>query len=168
VSDGIIAAGYDEAALDILKKKKGGKYTVLQACSCTFNLRECCCLTSEPVASSQMDPNYSPPPVERREVYGLTLTQQRNSAVISKDMFANVVSSNKALTDGAIRDLLVATITLKYTQSNSVAYAKNGQVGRVISCAPRDVLSFSEMPLVDYRCWGRSAVAHTLHSSCWR
>ncbi|ORZ31736.1 5-aminoimidazole-4-carboxamide ribonucleotide formyltransferase/IMP cyclohydrolase, isoform CRA_a [Catenaria anguillulae PL171] len=105
VSDGVIAASYSPAALDILKAKKGGKYCVLQ-----------------------MDPNYEPAPVETRQVYGLHLQQQRNNVAITKALFSNLVSANKDLTDAATRDLLVATITLKYTQSNSVCFAKNGMV----------------------------------------
>ncbi|KAJ2722725.1 bifunctional phosphoribosylaminoimidazolecarboxamide formyltransferase/IMP cyclohydrolase [Coemansia sp. Benny D115] len=105
VSDGVIAPGYEPAALEILRKKKGGKYCVLQ-----------------------MDAAYEPPSVETRQVYGLSLQQLRNNASIGADLFANVVSQNKALTEDAQRDLVVATIALKYTQSNSVCYAKNGMV----------------------------------------
>ncbi|KAJ3104223.1 bifunctional phosphoribosylaminoimidazolecarboxamide formyltransferase/IMP cyclohydrolase [Phlyctochytrium bullatum] len=106
VSDGVVAPGYTAEALEILKKKKGGKYTVLQ-----------------------MDPAYEPAAVERRQVYGLTLVQKRNDAVISKELFSNVVTSKvKALTEEQLRDLVVATIALKYTQSNSVCYAKDGMV----------------------------------------
>ncbi|XP_045483712.1 bifunctional purine biosynthesis protein ATIC [Harmonia axyridis] len=105
VSDGVIAPGYTTEALEILKKKKNGGYCVLQIC-----------------------PNYEPDPIERKILFGLTLEQQRNNVIIDKNLFANIVTSNKTLPDSAIRDLIVATIALKYTQSNSVCYAKNGQV----------------------------------------
>ncbi|XP_017768149.1 PREDICTED: bifunctional purine biosynthesis protein PURH [Nicrophorus vespilloides] len=105
VSDGIIAPGYTPEALELLKKKKGGGYCVLQ-----------------------MDPEYEPETTERKVLFGLTLEQKRNDAVIDGNLFANVVSARKDLPDAAVRDLIVATIALKYTQSNSVCYAKNGQV----------------------------------------
>ncbi|KAK4337209.1 hypothetical protein RND71_043308 [Anisodus tanguticus] len=106
VSDGIIAPGYQPEALDILKKKKGGNYCVLR-----FNVHE-----------------YKPESIETRQIFGLTLEQNRNDIKIDSDTFKNLVTKNKNLSQEAIRDLLVATITLKYTQSNSVCYAKNGQV----------------------------------------
>jgi len=105
VSDGIIAPGYAPEALEILKKKKNGNYCVLQ-----------------------IDPNYVPDPIERKVLFGLTMEQQRNDAVINKELFTNVVTKNKSLPESAVRDLIVATIALKYTQSNSVCYAKDGQV----------------------------------------
>ncbi|KAM0522279.1 hypothetical protein ACHAPE_001867 [Trichoderma viride] len=107
VSDGVIAPGYEDAALEILKKKKGGKYLVLQ-----------------------IDPEYTPGPVETRTVYGVTLQQHRNDAEISPKTFTTIITPKDAgaLPDNAARDLTVATITLKYTQSNSVCYAVNGQV----------------------------------------
>ena len=106
VSDGIIAPGYSEEALKILKKKKNGAYCILQ-----------------------IDPNYVPSQMERRVLFGLTLEQKRNNAVIDKNTFSNVVTKNlTTLSDSAMRDLIVATIALKYTQSNSVCYAKDGQV----------------------------------------
>lgn len=105
VSDGVVAAGFTPEALEILKKKKEGKYCVLQ-----------------------MDVSYVPTSLETRQVFGLHLQQGRNDHLISKDLFSNIVSENKTLTDANIRDLLVATIALKYTQSNSVCYAKDGQV----------------------------------------
>jgi len=105
VSDGVIAPGYEPEALEILKKKKSGKYTILQ-----------------------IDPEYEPPEIETRQVYGVYLQQKRNNARIDADMFSNVVSKNKNLPESAIRDLIVATIALKYTQSNSVCYAKDGMV----------------------------------------
>ncbi|KAG0228457.1 hypothetical protein BGW42_002203 [Actinomortierella wolfii] len=105
VSDGIIAPGYDADALEVLRKKKDGKYCVLQ-----------------------MDPNYEPSEIESRTVYGLTLQQKRNDAKIDASLFQNLVTKNKNLPESAIRDLIVATIALKYTQSNSVCYAKNGMV----------------------------------------
>ncbi|KAJ3018043.1 bifunctional phosphoribosylaminoimidazolecarboxamide formyltransferase/IMP cyclohydrolase [Thoreauomyces humboldtii] len=106
VSDGIIAPGYTPAALAVLQKKKGGKYTVLQ-----------------------IDPAYEPAESETRQVYGLHLQQKRNNLLITKDVFKNVVTKKvTTIDDATIRDLIVATIALKYTQSNSVCYAKNGQV----------------------------------------
>ncbi|EGD93836.1 5-aminoimidazole-4-carboxamide ribonucleotide formyltransferase/IMP cyclohydrolase [Trichophyton tonsurans CBS 112818] len=108
VSDGVIAAGYSPEALEILSKKKGGKYLVLQ-----------------------MDENYTPPDEETRSVYGVQLSQRRNDANISpKTTFNKIVTPKdmSSLPEGALRDLTVATIALKYTQSNSVCYAVNGQV----------------------------------------
>ncbi|KAI9299266.1 AICARFT/IMPCHase bienzyme [Neoconidiobolus thromboides FSU 785] len=105
VSDGIIAPGYSSEALEILAKKKGGKYTVLE-----------------------MDPNYEPSSIETRQVYGLYLQQQRNDKLITKDLFNNIVTQNKEIPEQAVIDMLVATITAKYIQSNSVCYAKNGMV----------------------------------------
>uniref|UniRef100_A0A6M2DQY9 Bifunctional purine biosynthesis protein ATIC n=1 Tax=Xenopsylla cheopis TaxID=163159 RepID=A0A6M2DQY9_XENCH len=105
VSDGIIAPGYTQEALDILKKKKNGLYCVLQ-----------------------IDADYEPKEIERKTLFGLTMEQKRNDAVIDKALFSNIVTSGAKLTDGAVRDLIVATIALKYTQSNSVCYAKDGQV----------------------------------------
>jgi phosphoribosylaminoimidazolecarboxamide formyltransferase/IMP cyclohydrolase len=105
VSDGVIAPGYEPEALEILKKKKGGKYCVLQ-----------------------IDPNYNPDSVETRQVYGISLSQKRNDAVINESSFREIVSANKAITKQALIDLTVATIALKYTQSNSVCYAKDGMV----------------------------------------
>ncbi|KAK7532105.1 bifunctional purine biosynthesis protein Ade16 [Phyllosticta citribraziliensis] len=110
VSDGIIAPGYVPEALEILKAKKGGKYLVLQ-----------------------MDPEFEPATMEQRTVYGISLTQHRNDARISPATFSNVIvpqaaSPSTALPESALRDLTVATIALKYTQSNSVCYALNGQV----------------------------------------
>ncbi|ORY74998.1 cytidine deaminase-like protein [Leucosporidium creatinivorum] len=103
VSDGIIAPGYEPEALEILKKKKGGKYCVLQ-----------------------MDTQYQPALIESRQVYGITLEQRRNDAKISKETFTNIVSKNKDLSASATTDLIVATTALKYTQSNSVCFAYNG------------------------------------------
>ncbi len=105
VSDGVIAPGYTEEALAILKTKKKGNYNVLQ-----------------------MDENYRPNPVERKQVFGITFEQGRNEIVIDDTAVSNIVTKNKDLPDSAKRDLIIALITLKYTQSNSVAYAKNGQV----------------------------------------
>lgn len=105
VSDGIIAPGFEPEALEILRKKKGGKYCVLQ-----------------------VDPNYIPDSLETRQVYGVSLQQKRNDAIINKSSFREIVSENKNLTEQAVVDLTVATIALKYTQSNSVCYAKSGMV----------------------------------------
>lgn len=105
VSDGIIAPGYEPEALEILKKKKAGQFCILQ-----------------------MDPNYEPTDIERKTIFGLTLEQRRNFAVIDKNLFTNTVTAKKTLSESAVRDLIVATIALKYTQSNSVCYARDGQV----------------------------------------
>lgn len=105
VSDGVIAPTYEPEALEILKKKKGGKYVVLQ-----------------------MDPAYEPDPTETREVFGLTLEQRRNDRAITSADFGNIVTQSKTLPESAVRDLLIASITLKYTQSNSVCFATDGQV----------------------------------------
>lgn len=105
VSDGVIAPGYSPEALEILKKKKNGNYCVLQ-----------------------IDPEYEPSEMETRTLFGLQMTQKRNDANINKLMFKNVVTSNTEISEKNVRDLIVASITLKYTQSNSVCYAKNGQV----------------------------------------
>ncbi|KAJ5474518.1 AICARFT/IMPCHase bienzyme [Penicillium sp. IBT 31633x] len=108
VSDGVIAAGYEPEALAILSKKKGGKYLVLQ-----------------------MDEDYTPAPEETRTLFGVTLTQHRNDVVISPSKsFNNVITpkNTTSLPEAALRDLTVATIALKYTQSNSVCYALNGQI----------------------------------------
>ncbi|KAJ8123016.1 hypothetical protein ONZ43_g929 [Nemania bipapillata] len=106
VSDGVVAPGYEDAALEILKKKKGGKYLVLQ-----------------------MDPEYQPDTMETRTVYGVTLAQRRNDVEISPESFTQTVTPKDfKIPESAARDLTVATIALKYTQSNSVCYAKDGQV----------------------------------------
>ncbi|KAL3232655.1 Bifunctional purine biosynthesis protein ADE17 [Nakaseomyces bracarensis] len=105
VSDGVIAPGFEPEALEILKKKKNGKYCILQ-----------------------IDPNYIPDQMESRDVYGITLQQKRNDAIINQSSFKEIVSANKNLTEQAIIDLTVASLALKYTQSNSVCYAKNGMV----------------------------------------
>ncbi|WVR08400.1 phosphoribosylaminoimidazolecarboxamide formyltransferase/IMP cyclohydrolase [Kwoniella sp. DSM 27419] len=105
VSDGVIAPGYDDEALAILSKKKGGKYCVLQ-----------------------MDPDYVPAEIETRQVYGVSLQQRRNDCEIDESLFRNVVTQNKSLPQSAVTDLIVATLALKYTQSNSVCYALDGTV----------------------------------------
>lgn len=104
VSDGVIAPGYTEEALAILKEKKGGKYNVIE-----------------------IDPNYVPNPVEHKEVFGIVFEQGRNELKIDKDMLTNLVTENKEIPESAKIDLMIALITLKYTQSNSVCYAKGGQ-----------------------------------------
>ncbi len=104
VSDGIIAPDYDEEALSILCSKKKGAYTVIR-----------------------MDPEYVPAPVERRTVFGVTFEQGRNDSVIDENLLLNIVTDNKDLPESAKRDLIIALITLKYTQSNSVCYAEDGQ-----------------------------------------
>ena len=104
VSDGVIAAGYTDEALAILKRKKKGNYNVVQ-----------------------MDPSYRPAPIEHKDVFGITFEQGRNELKIGPELFSNIVTKNKDLPPEAIRDLTVAMITLKYTQSNSVCYVKDGQ-----------------------------------------
>merc|ERR1712166_1416906 len=108
VSDGIVAPGYTDDALEILKKKKGGKFIILTA-----------------------TPGYTPPVQEYREVYGMTFQQKRNDVVLtSKHMETIVTDSTKCapITDAAIRDMIVASICVKYTQSNSVGFSKNGMM----------------------------------------
>lgn len=104
VSDGVIAPGYTDEALEILKQKKNGNYCIIK-----------------------IDENYRPEPIERKQVFGITFEQGRNELTITDDFFNNIVTDNKALTKEAKIDLTVAMITLKYTQSNSVCYVKNGQ-----------------------------------------
>jgi len=104
VSDGVIAPDYTPEALEILSQKKGGKYNVVK-----------------------IDPNYKPDPVECKDVYGITFEQGRNELKIDKEMLTNLVTKNKELPESAKIDLIVALITLKYTQSNSVCYVKDGQ-----------------------------------------
>ena len=104
VSDGVIAPGYTEEALEILKAKKNGNYCVIQ-----------------------IDPDYEPAPIETKEVFGVTFEQGRNELIIDENFFNNIVTENKELTEQAKIDLAIAMITLKYTQSNSVCYVKGGQ-----------------------------------------
>ncbi len=104
VSDGVIAPGYTDEALEILKQKKKGNYNVIE-----------------------IDPNYVSKELERKEVYGITFEQGRNELKIDDEFFSNIVTKNKDLTKEAKIDLAIAMITLKYTQSNSVCYAKGGQ-----------------------------------------
>ena len=104
VSDGVIAPGYDADALEILKSKRKGTYNIIK-----------------------IDPNYVPDPIERKQVYGITFEQGRNELVINDELFANRPTKNKDIPKKALDDLAIALITLKYTQSNSVAYASGGQ-----------------------------------------
>ena len=104
VSDGIIAPSYSAKALEILKTKRKGNYLVIQ-----------------------MDPSYEPPALEYKDVYGVTFEQKHNDIAITADCLKEIPTKNKELPAGAQRDLLIALITLKYTQSNSVCYAKDGQ-----------------------------------------
>lgn len=104
VSDGIIAPGFEPEALEILASKKKGNYNIIE-----------------------IDPSYKPEHEEIKQVFGVTFSQGRNDFEISKELLSNIVTSNKDLTDEGMRDLIVALITLKYTQSNSVAFAKEGQ-----------------------------------------
>jgi phosphoribosylaminoimidazolecarboxamide formyltransferase/IMP cyclohydrolase len=105
VSDGIIAPSYEHEALAILTEKKKGKYVVME-----------------------INPAYEPRPMERREVYGITFEQHRNDRPVGRDDFKNIVTARKDLPEAAVRDMLIAWITLKYTQSNSVCFVANGQV----------------------------------------
>ena len=104
VSDGVIAPGYTEEALEILKAKKKGNYNVIQ-----------------------IDPDYVPNPIEHKEVFGVTFEQGRNEIDINDSLFENIVTKNKELPENVIIDMKIALITLKYTQSNSVCYVKDGQ-----------------------------------------
>ncbi len=104
VSDGVIAPGYEPEALEILKAKKKGNYNVIQ-----------------------IDPSYKPNPIEHKEVFGITFEQGRNELVIDDDFLGNIVTENKEIPETAKIDLIISLITLKYTQSNSVCYAKGGQ-----------------------------------------
>ena len=104
VSDGVIAPGYEPEALEILKSKRKGSYNIVQ-----------------------IDPNYIPAPIERKQVYGITFEQGRNNFEINAALLENIVTESKAMPSSAVRDLIIALITLKYTQSNSVCYAVDGQ-----------------------------------------
>lgn len=104
VSDGVIALGYEPEALEILKAKKKGNYNVIQ-----------------------INPDYKPNPIERKEVFGITFEQGRNELVIDDDFLGNLVTENKEIPESAKIDLIISLITLKYTQSNSVCFAKGGQ-----------------------------------------
>jgi len=104
ISDGVIAPGYEPEALEILKTKRKGNYNIVK-----------------------IDPSFVPAEVEHKQVFGITFEQGRNNFEINKELLSNVVTENKDLPESAIRDLIVALITLKYTQSNSVCYAIDGQ-----------------------------------------
>ena len=104
VSDGVIAPGYSEEALEILSSKRGGGYNVVK-----------------------IDPEYTPDPIERKQVFGITFQQGRNDFKIDKELLENIVTENKEIPEEAKIDLIIALITLKYTQSNSVCYAYGGQ-----------------------------------------
>ena len=104
ISDGIIAPGYTDEALEILKTKKKGNYNIVK-----------------------IDPDYVPAPIECKQVYGITFEQGRNNFEINRELLSNIVTENKDMTEEAVRDLIIALITLKYTQSNSVCYAYGGQ-----------------------------------------
>ena len=104
VSDGVIAPGYEPEALEILKSKKKGGYNVIE-----------------------IDPSYEPAPLERKQVFGITFEQGHNNLKIDRSLLENIVTRNRQLPDQAAEDLLIALITLKYTQSNSVCYVKDGQ-----------------------------------------
>jgi len=104
VSDGIIAPGYTDEALEILRSKRRGNYNIVK-----------------------IDPSYIPAPVEKKQVFGITFEQGRNNFEINRGLLENIVTANKNLPESAVRDLIVSLITLKYTQSNSVCYAVDGQ-----------------------------------------
>ncbi len=104
VSDGVIAPGYEKEALEILKQKRNGSYNIIK-----------------------IDPDYVPAPIERKQVFGITFEQGRNEFKINRELLNNIVTKNKDLPESAARDLIIALITLKYTQSNSVCYAVDGQ-----------------------------------------
>ncbi len=104
VSDGIIAPGYEPEALELLRSKRKGSYNIVQ-----------------------IDPDYAPAPVERKQVYGITFEQGRNNFEINASLLSNLVTKNKVLPQSAVRDLIISLITLKYTQSNSVCFAYGGQ-----------------------------------------
>ena len=104
VSDGIIAPGYEPEALEILKSKRKGSYNIVK-----------------------IDPDYVPDPQEHKQVYGITFEQGRNNFKINRELLSNIVTDNKELPEEAVRDLIISLITLKYTQSNSVCFAYNGQ-----------------------------------------
>lgn len=104
VSDGVIAPDYEDEALEILKKKRKGSYNIIK-----------------------IDPDYTPDPIERKQVYGITFEQGRNNVVLDESALGEIVTENKTLSEDAKRDLIIALITLKYTQSNSVCFAKDGQ-----------------------------------------
>ncbi len=104
VSDGIIAPDYEPEALEILKSKKKGNYNIVK-----------------------IDPDYTPDPIEHKQVFGITFEQGRNNFEINKELLSNIVTENKNLPDEAVRDMIISLITLKYTQSNSVCYAYDGQ-----------------------------------------
>ena len=104
VSDGVIAPGYTDEALALLKQKKNGNYNVIK-----------------------IDPSYKPAEIERKQVYGITFEQGRNELDINGDLFSNIVTKNKTIPENALIDMKIALITLKYTQSNSVCYVKGGQ-----------------------------------------
>ncbi|MBQ7653594.1 MAG: phosphoribosylaminoimidazolecarboxamide formyltransferase, partial [Clostridia bacterium] len=104
VSDGVIAPGYEDEALEILKSKRNGNYNIVK-----------------------IDPNYVPAVQERKQVFGITFEQGRNNFKIDRELLENIVTENNNLPDSAARDLIIALITLKYTQSNSVCFAYGGQ-----------------------------------------
>ena len=104
VSDGVIAPGYEPEALEILKSKRKGNYNIVK-----------------------IDPNYVPAVIERKQVFGITFEQGRNNFEINRELLSNIVTSSKDMPESAVRDLIIALITLKYTQSNSVCYAVDGQ-----------------------------------------
>ncbi len=104
VSDGIIAPAFDPDALEMLKEKKGGNYAIVQ-----------------------IDENYVPDDMEKKQVFGITFEQSRNNSVITKDILNNIVTKNKELPESVKEDLVLSMIALKYTQSNSVCFAYNGQ-----------------------------------------
>ena len=138
VSDGVIAPGYTDEALKILKTKKKGNYNVVQ-----------------------IDPDYTPAPIERRHIFGVVFEQGHNFLKIDEEMLTNLVTENKELPDTAKIDMIVALITLKYTQSNSVCYVKNGQAIGVGAGTPSTSISPTSMRM----CWPTACGRIPLRSS---
>jgi hypothetical protein len=131
VSDGVIAPAYESEALDILKKKKQGKYAVIQ-----------------------IDPTYEPSITETRQVFGVSMEQRRNDRPVTREDFTNIVTACKDLPESAVRDMFIAWITLKFTQSNSVCYVVDGQtIGVRASPVPKQTFGVcvSILPFWRYR-----------------
>ena len=136
VSDGVIAPGYTEEALEILKQKKKGNYCVIE-----------------------IDPAYEPAPIEHKDVFGITFEQGRNELHIGDDFFDNIVTENKELPEQAKIDLAISMITLKYTQSNSVCYVKGGQAIGIGAGQHETVVSVEAQVEADAEAGGRLAAS---------
>ena len=142
VSDGVIAPGYTDEALEILKAKKNGNYNVIK-----------------------IDPEYVPQPLEHKEVFGITFEQGRNELAINNDILANVVTQNKDIPDSAKRDLVISLITLKYTQSNSVCYAYDGQAIGVGTISAVQTVTMQSTYISAMSTWMFLQTAHGRRSS---